>query len=143
MASSTLGSNMPSSAPPTRSRPPAAPASAPAPTITAPQLNQKPLYRVMSEAEVKAVRETGQLRGGRTGETFFTDSNFRSASNAQNRLSLPQKPSHIMEFDIVNNPRIAGGNAVRPDFGMSGGGREYFSHDPIQVRVRSIQPMGK
>ncbi len=40
------------------------------------ELGNKRLYRVMSEAELDAVKNTGMLRGGREGTTFFTDSYY-------------------------------------------------------------------
>jgi hypothetical protein len=111
--------------------------------VSAEQLNQRPLYRVMTEPEVNAVRQTGHLRGGSSGDTYFTDSYFRSASNAQNRLSLQHRPTHIMEFEIVNNPRIMGGNTVMPAHGGVGGGREFYALDPVEVRIINIQRMGQ
>ncbi|MEL4106278.1 hypothetical protein AAFA46_05475 [Oscillospiraceae bacterium WX1] len=104
-------------------------------------LNGKPLYRAMSEPELNAVKETGYLRGGRDGSTYFTDSYYKSANNAQNRLSLPNKPEYIMEFKITNNPTVYGGNTVNPAFGGSGGGREYFSNNPVQVNIVNYQKM--
>jgi hypothetical protein len=109
--------------------------------ISTSSLNQKPLYRVMSEVEVNAVRETGLLRGGRSGRTYFTDAYFRSSSNAQNRLSLEVAPTHIMQFEIMNNPNITGGNRVQPLNGGIGGSREYYSLDTIMVNIVNIQPM--
>jgi len=107
------------------------------------QLSSKPLYRTMSEGELNAVKETGVLRGGRPGETFFTDSYYKNASSAQNRLSLPSKPDYIMEFKITNNPNISGGTTVKPNFGGLGGGREYFTTDPISVEIINYQKMIK
>jgi len=103
------------------------------------KLNSKSLYRVMSEAELKAVQETGYLRGGRKGTTYFTDSYYKNASNARNRLSLPNKPEYIVEFKITNNPVVMGGNTVKPDYGGLGGGREYFSNDLIKVEIINYQ----
>ncbi|ATW25277.1 hypothetical protein DCMF_11315 [Candidatus Formimonas warabiya] len=105
------------------------------------KLNSKPLYRVMTESELKAVQETGYLRGGREGPTYFTDSYYKNASNAQNRLSLPNEPEYIVEFKISNNPNTTGGNTVKPAYGGSGGGREYFSNDPVQVNIVNYQKM--
>ena len=95
--------------------------------------NNKRLYRVMSEKEVKTVKATGVLRGGKEGETFFTDSYYKDSGKAKNRLSLPVAPTHIMEFEITNNPVIRAGTKVKPEYGGVGGGREYYSSDIIKV----------
>ncbi len=101
----------------------------------------KRLYRAMSEQELKAVQETGKLRGGIEGRTYFTDSYFRNANNAQSKLSLPFKPEYIMEFEITNNPIISGGNSVVAAYNGVGGAREYFSLDAINVDIVNFQKM--
>lgn len=105
------------------------------------KLNSKPLYRVMTESELNAVKDIGYLRGGREGTTYFTDSYYKNASNAQNRLSLPNEPEYILEFKITNNPTVTGGNTVKPAYGGSGGGREYFSENPVQIDIINYQKM--
>ncbi len=101
----------------------------------------KPLYRSMSRAEAEAVQRTGILRGGREGETFFTDSRFRSADRAQDRLSLPQRPEVQMEFRITNSPTISrNGTRVDPSYDGRGGGREYMTTDPVEVEIFNVQP---
>lgn len=95
----------------------------------------------MSKAEAEAVKQTGKLRGGNPGETFFTDSRFRSGARAQDRLSLPQRPEVQMEFRIKNNPTLLKkGTRVTPDYGRRGGGREFMTTDPVRVGVINIQP---
>jgi len=101
----------------------------------------KPLYRVMGEGELKAVQETGKLRGGREGTTYFTDSYFKNANNAKSKLALPEKPKYIMEFEITNNPSINGGTRVTPAFYELGGAREYFADDIINVEIINFQKM--
>jgi RHS repeat-associated protein len=109
--------------------------------VDASQLNSKPLYRVMSESELNAVKETSYLRGGKEGTTYFTDSYYKNASNAQNRLSLPNEPQYVVEFKIVNNPSVRGGNTVKPAYGGTGGGREYFTNDPVKVDIINYQKL--
>lgn len=102
----------------------------------------KPLYRYMSQAEANAVRETGLLRGGRSGETFWTDSRFTSAARAENRLSLETKPEVRMEFRLINNPLLErNGTRVQSANGGAGGGREYMSLNPVGVEVINVQPL--
>jgi len=93
----------------------------------------------MSEGELNAVKETGKLRGGRKGTTYFTDSNIKSANKAKSRLSLPEKPSYSLEFEILNKPKINGGTRVKPDFGEIGGGREYFTDDIVNIKIINYQ----
>ena len=101
----------------------------------------KPLYRSMSRAEAEAVRNTGKLRGGREGETFFTDSRFGSAKRAQDRLSLDQLPEVQMEFRLRSNPNsVRNGTKVRPANNGRGGGKEYSSMDPVEVEITNVQP---
>lgn len=109
--------------------------------ISIENLNNKNLYRVMNEGELNAVKQTGILRGGRSGQTFFTDSYFKSSSKAKSRLALPERPSYIMEFKIKNNPRIYGGNKVSRNYLETGGGREYFTEDQILVEIINYQKL--
>jgi len=105
------------------------------------KLNSKPLYRVMSKAELKSVEKTGMLRGGREGTTYFSDSKISSATKAQSRLSLPTKPEYSVEFKIVNKPKVEGGTTVDPAYNQSGGGREYFTYDKVKVEIINAQPL--
>ncbi len=103
---------------------------------------EKPLYRYMSQKEADAVQNTGKLRGGNPGDTYWTDSRFKSASKAQDRLSLPNKPEVRMEFEIKNNPSIQNnGTKVKPNYGGRGGGKEYMSQNPVEVEVINVQPI--
>jgi len=81
------------------------------------------------------------LRGGNPGETFFTDSRFRSAGAAQDRLSLPNKPEVQMEFRIRNTPHMQrNGTRISPSHGGRGGGKEYMTTDPVEVDIINVQP---
>ncbi len=50
------------------------------------------VQRVMSRAGVVATRETGLLRGGRDGKHFVTDAANSTATRAQSRLALAERP---------------------------------------------------
>ena len=95
-------------------------------------------YRAMSNAEVQAVQDTGYLRGGRGGQTFFTNTPYYSSNTAQSQLSLPTSPDYMMRFRIVNNPFIYGPQVVDPFNGMNGGGIEYYTYNQVRVIVKSI-----
>jgi len=100
----------------------------------------KTFYRSMSNAEAQAVKETGKLRGGKPGETFFTDSRYKSANKAQDRLSLPVKPDVQMEFKIKNNPPMQlNGTRVDPAFGGRGAGKEFMTTNPVEVEIINVQ----
>jgi len=105
------------------------------------KIADKPLYRYMSRAEADAIRETGLLRGGRAGETFWTDSRFTSAARAQSRLSLGSAPEVRMEFRLKNNPALErAGTRVQPANGGTGLGREYSTFDRVEVEIINVQP---
>ena len=80
-------------------------------------------FRYMSQAELKAIQETGYLRGGWSGETYFTKDLYKSAAKAQSRLSLGNSPALRVEFEILNNPTLLrNGTKVTPLNRMIGGG---------------------
>lgn len=99
-------------------------------------------YRYVTEAEVQAIKGTGMLRGGRPGETFFTKDVYKSGAHAQDRLSLPNAPTHRVEFEITNNPAmIRNGTKVGPVGLHSGRGAEFMTVDPVRVNLINVQPL--
>ena len=99
-------------------------------------------FRYMTEGEITAIRNTGKLRGGNPGETFFTKDLYKSGTKAQERLALPTKPTHRVEFEISNNPKLQlNGTKVKSDFGQPGKGSEFMSTSPIEVDILNIQPI--
>jgi len=98
--------------------------------------------RYISEGELQAIQETGFLRGGRTDTpTYFTTDVFQTSREAMSRLSLPSPPSYRIEFEILNQPRIQGPRRVWPWFRprdpgfRAGWGVEYYTRDPVKVRL--------
>ncbi|GHT79675.1 hypothetical protein AGMMS50262_23650 [Bacteroidia bacterium] len=90
-------------------------------------------FRYMTEGELKAIQETGMLRGGRAGETYFTKDLYKSAASA---------PTLRVEFQILNNPNLLlNGTKVAPKFGMMGKGAEFMTLDPVKVRLINWQPL--
>jgi RHS repeat-associated protein len=107
-------------------------------------LSSEPIYcRYCSNAEVDAIKSTGLLRGGRPDNTYFTTDMYSTVQEAQQSLSLPFPPEARVEFTINNSPQIYGPSKVFPANGQPGGGIEYWSSDPIQVIVHSIQELIK
>ncbi|MDC2615792.1 MULTISPECIES: hypothetical protein [Bacteroides] len=99
-------------------------------------------FRYMTEGELKAIQNTGLLRGGRAGETFWTKDLYKSASSAQNRLALPSTPTLRVEFEILNNPTLLrNGVKVLPANGMMGKGAEFMTLDPVKVNLINWQPL--
>lgn len=99
-------------------------------------------YRYVTEGEIKAIQDTGMLRGGNPGETFFTKDVFKTSTKAQQRLSLPRAPTHRVEFDIINNPSLLrNGTKVQPDFGQLGKGSEFLTTDQVRVNLINVQPL--
>ena len=111
-------------------------------TRRAPGAGGQTFYRYMTAAELEAVRETGLLRGGRAGETFWTTDEFTSASDAQDQLALPSRPELRVRFHILNTPTLTrNGSIVEPAFGGRGGAHEYASFDPVAVEIIDVQPL--
>jgi hypothetical protein len=93
----------------------------------------------MSKAELQAVQETGKLRGGRRGETYFTVNRYRTVRSAMRYLSLPNPPEVRLDFKILNQPRIYGPRVVEPKYGQPGGGTELWTVKTKEVLVRIIR----
>lgn len=97
--------------------------------------------RYGSSAEAEVIEETGLLRGGDPGTTFFTTDTYATSSDAQQYLSLENPPEVRIDFIIKNSPVINGPSIVKPDWGQPGGGLEYWSDEPIQVLINTIVPL--
>jgi RHS repeat-associated protein len=101
----------------------------------------KTYFRSMSKAELEAVQKTNLLRGGRAGETYFTDQRMRSVNTTMDRLALKDKPDVQVEFKVINSPNMQrNGTRVAPANGGRGGGREFMSPEPVQIEVINVQP---
>ena len=93
-------------------------------------------FRYMSQAELKAIQETGYLRGGWPGEICFTKDLYKSAAKAQSRLSLGSSSTLRVEFEILNNPTLLrNGTKVSPLNGMVGVGSELMTLDTVKDRL--------
>ncbi len=105
-------------------------------------VSKNPAFRYMGDDELQAVKDSGFLRGGNPGETYYTKDVYKSASLAQERLSLPNTPTLRVEFEIINNPSLQlNGSKVLPAFQMSGRGSEFMSLNPVKVRIINWQPL--
>lgn len=110
--------------------------------FTSPLLNKGTIYcRYCSNAELNAVKETGFLRGGREGKTYFTTDNYSTVAEAEERLALPYSPEVKVSFTIRNTPSIVGPTIVDKKYGHLGFGLEYSSYDPIKVAIRNIETL--
>lgn len=99
-------------------------------------------YRYMAEGELKAVEGSKLLRGGRTGETYFTKDFYKSGEQAQQKLSLQDTPAIRMKFKIKNNPVLQlNGTKVAPKYGMPGGGTEFMTTDKVKVKIINWQKL--
>jgi hypothetical protein len=108
----------------------------------APARGGQSFYRYVGQPELEAIQQTGLLRGGRPGDTFWTDAEFTSAAEAQEKLALPVTPELRVRFIIVNAPTLTrSGSVVEPAFGGAGGGHEWASPDPVQVEIVDVQPL--
>ncbi|WP_279578145.1 RHS repeat domain-containing protein [Leptospira noguchii] len=99
-------------------------------------------YRYVTKGEVQAIKDTGMLRGGREGETYFTKDLYKSGSKAQERLSLKDQPTHRVEFEVKGSPGYEKyGSKVKPDYGQPGKGSEFMTTDPVKVKLINVQPL--
>ncbi|MDI7199939.1 SpvB/TcaC N-terminal domain-containing protein [Leptospira santarosai] len=99
-------------------------------------------YRYVTKGEVQAIKDTGMLRGGREGETYFTKDLYKSGAKAQERLSLENKPTHRVEFEISGKPNYEKyGSKVDPLYGQPGKGSEFMTTDPVKVKLINVQPL--
>ncbi len=97
--------------------------------------NAKTFSRFMTKSEAKAVKNTGYLRGGREGETFFTTNKYQKARTVKSKLSLEDAPEVRMDFKIKNQPNINEPRIADPKYNETGGGIELFSKDKIKVDI--------
>lgn len=102
----------------------------------------KTFYRYASRAEAEAVLETGLLRGGRPGSTYWTDERYESAADAKGLLALGDLPEVRLAFRIRNAPGlVVDGLEVEPDEGEPGGGTEWMTLDAVEVEVMAIDQL--
>ena len=98
--------------------------------------------RYIGEGELPAIEQTGLLRGGWPGETYFTTDYYTTQSQSTQRLALYQAPEYQIEFEILNQPHIIGPERVAPQWyktGFRGGwGIQYRTNDVVQVRVIKV-----
>jgi RHS repeat-associated protein len=93
--------------------------------------------RYVGEGEIAAIQQTGLLRGGRPGETYFTIDRYVSKNSAMQRLALKHGPEYRVEFEIINQPSIVGPERVAPSLKPFrwGWGIQHWARDPVQVRI--------
>ncbi len=111
--------------------------------FTSPLLNKGTIYcRYCSNAELKAIKETGILRGGIPGRSYFTTDKYTTSAEAQERLSLGTLPEVRIEFSITNSPKIFGPSIVQADkIGHLGKGIEYWSPNKVDLIIRRIMTL--
>ncbi len=93
-------------------------------------------YRYMSRAELQAVEQSGMLRGGVRGRTYWSTDFYEGAGEAKRRLALGRAPEIRIEFKITNEPLLRReGDLVDASMGEPGGGTEYMSTEQVHVEV--------
>ena len=97
-------------------------------------------FRYVTEGEIQPTIDTGLMRGGREGQTFYTNQEMRSASTVQERLALKDKPTHRVEVEILNKPNTNQGR-VKELNGQPGKGFEIYTEDPVKVKVINVQKL--
>jgi RHS repeat-associated protein len=96
--------------------------------------------RAMSNAELEATKKTGLVRGGRAGTHYVSDAISNSASKAQKRLALPQKPQVKVTLEVPKG-RFSPPERIQPDYGQPGGGLQRTATGDVPAKVVKAEPM--
>jgi len=96
------------------------------------------VQRWMSQAELKATKETGLIRGGRDGTHFVTDSANSNAKRARQRSALPQTPEVKVTLEVPAG-KFSSPSRVEPAFNMPGGGMERTATGKIKATVKKVK----
>ena len=93
----------------------------------------------MSEEEARVVEREGLLRGGRPGQTYWTDELYETAAEAKSLLALNDPPEVRLAFTIKNEPALErDGTEVDAHQGERGGGTEWMTTDKVEVEVIGV-----
>jgi RHS repeat-associated protein len=103
------------------------------------------VQRAMSRAELEATRATGLLRGGRPGTHYVSDAVNSTASRAEQRLALPNRPEVRVTLEVPAG-RLSSPSKVapmqRPDGRvLPGGGMERTATGDLPVRVLGVEDL--
>ncbi|MBI2340443.1 MAG: hypothetical protein HYU99_08790, partial [Deltaproteobacteria bacterium] len=101
-------------------------------------------YRYVGGKEAQYIQETGRIPNttaeGQLKNVYYTNENFNSSIDAQQRLALPSEPTHRITID-ANNVRANYGSTVSPAYGQPGGGAQFITHQPIPVDPLKIDTL--
>ncbi len=93
--------------------------------------------RWMSKAELQATKDTGLIRGGRSGTHYVTNSANSNMHRAQQRLALDHTPEVRVRLEVPAN--IFGpATKVEPRYKMMGGGMERTATGKISAKVLGV-----
>lgn len=95
------------------------------------------VQRWMSKAELKAVSETGLVRGGRSGVHHATDAANASAQRARQRLALEHTPEIRVTMEVLAGT-FSRPSRVQPKYNMPGGGTERTATGPVPAKVLKV-----
>ena len=95
------------------------------------------VHRWMSQAELDATRNTGLMRGGRSGTHYVTNAGNHNPSRARLRLALDHTPEVRVKLEVPADV-FSAPSVVQPAFGMPGGGLERTASGIIPVRIIEV-----
>lgn len=100
-------------------------------------MGEEVFYRYMSRAEREVIEDTGMLRGGDDGPTFWTDEVYDDPREARARLALGDAvPEVRLAFRLASRPKLMlDGAVVEPTEDRPGGGIEYMTTEKVSVEV--------
>jgi len=102
-----------------------------------PKVGTEIVQRAMSRAELEATQASNLLRGGRGGTHHVSDAVNSSATRAQQRLALAQRPEVRVTLEVPAG-RFSAPSRVKSNFNMPGGGSERTATGDIPVRIIQI-----
>jgi len=92
----------------------------------------------MSKAELEATKNTGLLRGGRSGTHYATDSANSNAKRARQRSALGETPEVRVTLEVPKGT-FSKPTKVEPFNNMPGGGTERTATGTIPVKIKEIK----
>ncbi len=93
--------------------------------------------RAMSRAELKATRDSGLVRGGRSGPHYVSDHVNHDPMRARQRLALPQTPEVRVRMEVPKGA-FSDPTKAAPRYRMPGGGMQRIGYGQIPARIIGV-----
>jgi hypothetical protein len=98
------------------------------------QTETSTVFHYTSIKSAESIEDEGELIvPGGSGQVYVSPTQYASAAEAQEALSLPNTPDGYYQIPLSRVPGLSEYSEVNPDFGFEGGGLEATTPDPIDV----------